>query len=456
MQLITLFLFALPVLLARTIRYNRSSPKGTVIYNKRAQGNKGLLKSNLLINSATSQLVILQPNSSTPLAANTTAPLLIGAQPVSKAMRDDPLPPVEVVTKFICDGVVKAVINSTLGVPTDFILDPNASGNCIIETTAPGNSTLFLPSEPVMVVVLVPIYYEGAVDSVLYTGQVINNYLRASDNSLVPVTLRINCTSGSQVDLEYLTNRNNFYSLPSQLTGVCTFWTPVVPQYYIPIEPFNVTIEPTIKFTQPTQGQTYTSGSSIIAQLVASNNLNPDVTVQLTCEGTEIESLTQPVQSNFVFTPKPKMYGNCILSIVPIDPYYTEDTVEVRILNSLSFKSPSSGDIIAVGSNYTILVDGTSGNSILNATVVGSCAVGGTFTYTVVLGEALQVIMDESFRGQCVLTATVTVPYFTPATVTVFAYEEVQPDEVSKIAKRLTLKGQIFSLTSPNILAGQA
>ena len=101
-----------------------------------------------------------------------------------KRWGEEPSLQIEVVTKFICDGVVKAVISSILGVPTDFVLDPNASGKCKIETTAPYNSSTFTKKvSRLKVVVLVPVYYEGAVDSVLYSGQVINNYLRASDDS---------------------------------------------------------------------------------------------------------------------------------------------------------------------------------------------------------------------------------------------------------------------------------
>ena len=440
MQLINLFLFALPSLFALSANIHHSNSKDIAIYDKKAQFNSSLLK-NGLRTAATYQLVISNPSNSQPLLANNSYPILITSNPTQS-----PYPSVNVATDLVCDGDLKTSIPSILGQTSTFFIDPTWTGLCQLIATSLDID--YSDSAPLSVTINAPIYYEGAIDNVLYTSEVINNYLRASNNAYIKVTLRINCTSGSEVNIQYYTNTDNFYTLQSQLTGTCTFSTPVVPQFYEPIVPFNVIIEPTIKFVLPSQGQVYTAGTPITAKLVASDNTSPIVTVELTCESTVVATQTRSIASAFIFAPQPNIYGNCVLSIDPLAPYYTDDTVEISIKSALTFRLPSNGDIIGAGTNYNILVTGTAGNSVLTASVVGTCDVGGTFTQTVTLGVPTQVLMALGLSGRCVLTATVSEPNFTQATVTVFVLMPLTPFEASEAAVRFVITGGIVEITN--------
>lgn len=440
MQLISLFFFTLPSLFALSINIYRSDSKDVVIYDKNSRFNNNLLKQGLST-VATYQLVISDPPNTQPLLANNTYPILITSNPPQS-----PYPPVNVATDLFCDGDLKTSIPSILGQPSTFFIDPTWTGLCQLIATSLDPD--YSASAPLSVTINAPIYYEGAIDNVLHTGEVINNYLRASNDAYIKVTLRINCTSGSEVNIPYYTNTDNFYTLQSQLTGTCTFSTPVVPEFYEPIAPFNVIIEPTIKFVLPSQGQVYTAGTPITAKLVASDNTNPIVTVELTCESTVVATQTRSIASAFIFAPQPNIYGNCVLSIDPLAPYYTDDTVDISIQSSLTFKLPSNGDIIGAGTNYNILVTGTAGNTVLTASVVGKCDIGGTFTQTVTLGVPTQVQMALGFLGRCVLTATVSEPNFSQATVTVFVLTPLTPLEASEAAVRFVITGGIVEITN--------
>ena len=396
---------------------------------------------------ATAQLVIDQPGTQVPLVANTTVDILVSSTPIVKALKKANT--VQIKTTFSCPNGVTTYVYSPLDVPNKFLVDPDLKGSCDMFSEAIDDPS-YAPSVPVTIQAVVPMYYEGEIDNILYTGEVIDVFIRPSDNSTVPVTFQIECApSGSKVVLEIISNTNNPLKLKADLTGQCVFSTPVVPQNYLPILPFEVTIEPTIKFLEPTQGQVYAAGTPIVAKLVASDGKNPIVTVQLSCEGSFVALQTRPVLSTFTFPPQPKIYGNCILSVDTSEPYYAEDTVDIKIQSSLIFKLPKDGQVIGTGAEYTILVEGSAGDSILTASVVGKCEVGGVFTQTVTLGVPKQVTMELGYTGRCTLTASVTAPFFTEAVTTVFVYQSLTPEEIAKAAQSFYLSGRVFSKTRP-------
>ena len=403
---------------------------------------ESLLKSSLLSRAA-DQLVISEPNNKTVLYANTTIVTLVQStvQSLSKAL-------VETSMSFICNGVLSAIVNSTLGAPINYTIDPNIVGSCILIATAPNNPE-YAPSEPTISVVKSPLYYEGDLDNILHTGEIIDNFIRPSNSARIQVSFLINCTSGNQFETVYWTNQSNFLTLPKNLIGQCTFSTPNVPIEYAPIDTFTVTIEPTISFVTPTEGQTFTAGSEITAKLIATNDGDPIVVVDLICNNVLIETKKQVLKSVFIFGPSDKIYGKCEMTVDTAEPYYTGNVVEFSILSALIFKNPTTGQVISAGSQYLLEVDGTAGNGQLIAAVVGVCE-SGSFTETVTLGQGKLVTMGPNINGKCTLTATVKAPYFTPATTIITVYQNLNPDEISKIAKSLTLLGRIFSLTRPS------
>lgn len=409
--------------------------------------NNVLLKSG----TATQQLVIIEPNSQTVLVANQTSTILIGtaqSKSLLKSGHNIADNTVATVSTFNCSGQLFNV-ESTLGVQTEYTVDPALNGDCSIVAAVPNNPG-FTPSAPIVVVVATPIYYEGDLDSTLHTGQTINNYLRASNDAPIQATLNISCTNGAYYQQVYSTNTNNFYTLPAQLTGDCTFTTPVVPQDYLPIVPFTVTIEPTILFTKPTENQTYQAGTPVIAELTSSNGGNPTVEVTLICNGLSVATLTQLLNTQFKFGPSQKMFGNCVLSVETSASYYTESTVNIAISSTMTFKSPTNGQAVGTGADYVIELVAKSGNGLVPVTVTGQCQQGGSFTQIVTLGRPERVTMGQEFSGNCVLTASANAPNFSKATTNIVVYSSLTPEQSSTFAKNVALSGRIFSLTKPN------
>lgn len=445
-----LFLIVLSFLFVQYLNasHSKAQPKSFPRLNRHNQQQKAALASNAIY-----QLEISKPGTQFPLIANTTYEVLITAFPIvamNKAFNADP---VQIRTTFDCAGIKKAFVFSLLDIQSTFVMDPELRGICIMFAEALNNPN-YAPSVPVQITIETPLYYEGTLDNVLHTGEAIDIMVRPSDNSKVPVTFNIKCSSGSQVSFEIITTVNMPYVLPPQLTGDCTFTTPVVPQYYIPIDPVNVIIEPSIVFIEPTQGQVYPTGSTITAKLSSTNGGNPIVTVDLTCEGKLAASQTKALKSVFTFLPSTKIYGNCILSVDTMDAYYTGNTVDIIVENTLTFKLPKKGETILTGKPYTIQVDGSAGNGIVKAIVETNCEVGGTFTHIVTLGEASEFIMGAEFGGKCIMTATAEVPYFTKAVTTITVFQTLNPSEVSRVAKSLALNGRIFSKTRHNLNRG--
>jgi hypothetical protein len=115
-------------------------------------------------------------------------------------------------------------------------------------------------------------------------------------------------------------------------------------------------------------------------------NSNLSVTVELTCNDNLVESKTQNIMSTFSFAPSNEIYGSCVLSLVEVEGYYSEETVTVGYRSVLSFVLPKSGTLVTPGTTYNIQVVGTSGTSSVSVSVVGICQVGGSFTENVQLG----------------------------------------------------------------------
>lgn len=409
-----------------------------------ALNNKGpvMLKSNLVSKTQTIPLAINEPTSANPIIANTTIPTQVDSS-VARLLKSE----VFTTLSFYCDSVLIAQINSTLGTTKDYFVPVDIKGECYFIATAPFNPE-YSPSPPTDVQVLQPLYYEGALDNILYTGQTIDNFIRPADSSRIQVDFLINCTNGGQFQTVYWTNQSNFYTLTNSLLGQCTFSTPVVPNLYAPIEPFTVTIEPAITFVSPTEGEVIAAGSEIVAKLSSTNDGNPQVTVSLICNSVLFESKTQPLKTSFTFGPSEQIYGKCELTADTVEPYYTADTVQFNILSILSFKLPAPGQIVSSGSDYVVQVEGTSGTESVSVSVTAICEVG-TFTDTVIIGKAKVFTMADNVEGKCSLTATANAPNFTPAITFLTVLKPLKPIVIAKILKTLVLSGRIFSITRP-------
>ena len=408
-------------------------------YGKRYANNKYAKSA-----SATQQLVIVKPESSTPLVANTTSTLLIESKVALKAVNS-----VIVRTTFICNGA-EIFVESVLGVPTDYIVDSRLNGNCVVRAEAPYNSEQYLPSDPIVVTVLNPLYFEGTSETAFHTGEILPIYVRPADNAKLNINFVITCGSVVKTIPIVTTTSTINYVLTPDLVGDCTFTTTNVPTDYIPITPISVTISPSIFFLTPAQNTMYAPGSTITATLTATDGAsNLSVTVELTCDNVLVDSKTQNIKSTYSFAPQAQIYGQCVLSLGDVNGYYTEETVTVSYRSLLSFVLPKSGSVIVPGTNYDIQVDGTSGTSSVSVTVVGRCQVGGSFTEIVPLGVKTQVTLGSGFQGTCTLTATTSSPYFTPATTTFQAYTPLTPAEKAEVARSLALTGRILDITKP-------
>lgn len=395
---------------------------------------------------AAQQLVISVPINASTLIANTTSKILIESQSLSKAASN-----VETRTTFSCNGV-QFFVDSVLGVLTDYTVDPQISTSCVLVADTPLNPGQYLPSTPVYLTVLNPLYFEGTTETAFHTGEILPIYVRPADYAKLSINFVITCGSVIKSIPIITTTRTVNYVLTPDLVGDCTLTTSNVPSGYIPIEPISVTISPAIFFLTPAQNTQYQPKSTISATLTATDgNSNLSVTVELTCENNFVESKTQNIKSTFNFAPTDEIYGSCVLSLADVDGYYTEETVTVAYRSILSFVLPKSGAVVPPGSKYDIQVDGTSGTSSVSVTVIGNCQVGGTFTEFVPLGVKTQVTLGAGYQGICTLVATTSTPYFTPATTSIQAYAPLDPAEKARVAKSFVLSGRIFDLTKPYI-----
>ena len=398
---------------------------------------------------AAQQLVIVSPSNGSTLIANTTSKILIDSQSLAKAVNAVPI-----TTTFNCNGVL-FFVDSVLGVPADYTVDPRISSTCSIQSEAPLNPDLFVPSVPSVLTILNPLYFEGTTETAFHTAEILPIYVRPSDNATLSINFVITC--GSVVkSIPIITSTSTLnYVLTPDLVGDCTFTTPNVPVGYIPIEPVSVTISPSIFFVTPPHNAQYPPQSTISATLTATDgNSNLSVTVELTCEGNIVETKTQNIISTFSFAPSNQIYGICVLSLADVAGYYTEETVTVAYKSILSFVLPNSGAVVPQGSKYDIQVDGTSGTSSVSVTVVVKCQVGGTFTEIVPLGVKTQATLGLQYQGLCTLVATTSTPYFTPATTTTY----ISASELvitSPIADSVQYVGVPFNLTVSASPAGQ-
>lgn len=392
---------------------------------------------------ATAQLIIVEPNASTILIANTTSTILIEALFSAKSMNV-----VETVTTFNCNGVLISV-TAPLGVATNYTVDPRLNGNCVIVADVPDNPN-FSPSTPVVLPVLNPLYFEGTTETAFHTAETLPIYVRPADDAQLRINFVITCGSVVKSIPIITATKTLNYILTPDLVGDCTFTTTNVPTGYIPIDPISVTISPSIFFVTPVQNAQYNPGSAITATLTATDgNKNLIVTVELACENTLVSTLTQNIQTTFSFPPSNEIYGKCVLSLADVDGYYTEETVSVAYKSILSFNLPANGAVIPPGSDYFIQVDGTSGTSSVSVTVNGKCQVGGSFKVDVFLGVKTKFTLGEGYQGTCTLVASTSIPYFTPATTTFYAFTPLDPSQKAKIARSFVLSGRIFDLTRP-------
>ena len=88
--------------------------------------------------------------------------LLVVSQSLTKAATE-----VAIITTFSCNGA-QFYINSVLVVPTDYPVDPRISS--IIQAVAPLDPGQFLPSIPVYLTILNPLYFEGTTETAFHTG----------------------------------------------------------------------------------------------------------------------------------------------------------------------------------------------------------------------------------------------------------------------------------------------
>lgn len=399
----------------------------------------------------TYQLEIVEPTAGSQLISNTTTTIEVSATPVNlnKALRvKESALTVVVRTSVICDATEVWFVETPLGVPQSVLLAADLSGGCSLIANVTDNPQ-YLPSAPVPVRFLVPLYLLSPTDNVLIYGEPVNFYLQASDLAQINATLRILCDNGVEAANVIPTNSNFNYKIPKILYGLCKISTPNVPYGYVPISPLTVEILPVIKFVEPQNGQVFPPGSSIVAKLVASSGQNPLVTVELTCQNALVASITRLLESNFVFAPSPKIYGNCVLSTNTLAPFDNEDSVEIVMQSSLNIVSPFNGMPVAAGGYYPILVKGSAGDGLVTANITGNCAIGGSFNETVTLGTPKQVQMGSNFRGKCTIIAEANAPYFSSATSTFVVLESLNPDEEARIARSFLLAGRILSLTKP-------
>jgi hypothetical protein len=397
--------------------------------------------------SSASKLVIIEPNANTTLTANTTSTILIESQSITKSLRDAP---VTTRTTFNCNGIIISV-ESELGVPTNYTVDPRLNGDCTVIAEVPNNPN-FIPSEPLQVEILNPLYYEGTDETAFHVGQSLPIFVRAADDAKLSIDFVITC--GSVVkSIPIVTSTNTiFFVLTPDLEGDCTFNTPSVPANYIPIDTVSVTISQSIFFLTPAQNTQYAPGSTISATLFATDGNNTiDVTVQLTCNNILVESKTQNIQTIFSFAPNDQIYGTCELSIDDDNlNYYAEEIVTVTYRSVLSFVLPNAGAVVPPGTIYFIQVNGTSGTSSIDVSVAVNCQVGGSFTETVSLGVSTSFTLGTQYQGICFLVATTTsAPYFSSAKTSIFAFTPLDPTDQSKIARSFLLSGRIFELTQP-------
>ena len=399
----------------------------------------------------TYQLEILEPTAGTQLISNTTTTIEVSATPVNlnKTLRvKQSALTVTVRTSVICNDTEVWYVETPLGVPQSVLLAADLSGGCSLISNVTDDPQ-YLPSAPVPVIFLVPLYLLGPTDNVLIFGEPVNFYLQASDLAQINVTLRIACDNGVEAANVIPTNTNYEYNIPKIQYGLCEITTPVVPAGFVPIKPQAVEILPVIEFVEPQNGQVFLPGSSIVAKLVASSGQNPLVTVELACQNTTVASMTRMLESNFVFAPSPKIYGNCVLTTNTLAPFDNEDSVEIIMQSSLNIVSPFNGMPVAAGGYYPILVKGSAGDGLVTANITGTCAIGGNFNETVTLGTPKQVQMGSNFRGKCTITAVANAPYFSSATSTFVVLEPLNPDEEARIARSFLLAGRILSLTKP-------
>ena len=388
-----------------------------------------------------SQLVIVSPTDNSDLIANNTYTMTVTTTTVD--------PNIQVRTTITCPGGLIQTVDAVLNVNTPFVLGPNLIGPCQMEAVQISPTTpSYAPSNIIDVKIENPLYYEGALDQVLHAYEEINILIRAANDANVAGDLLISCIGGRTTIIPVTAGLSKLYNISSNLAGVCAFSAINFPQYYLPFTPFQVTIEPTITFLQPTQGEVYNGASTIVVLLAASNNGNPIVNVLVTCASEDPVALTQPLQTVFRFAPNPRIYGNCVLSVETDEAYYAEDTVDVTLQNLLIFKHPTKGKQLPAGKDFPLEVAASSPALQNEVTVNVQCENGAQFSYTnVILGRPKIVTMDPNAMGKCVLTATAGASNFINGNVMVRVLEPLTPEEVSQEAKLLALEGNVFRTT---------
>lgn len=380
----------------------------------------------------------------TPVIANTTGQLNVYVDSNNH-------PGVNIIVSFTCPGLIIRPVQTTLepqNTFVDFQVPSNMNGLCSAVASAepPAN---YDPSDPVSLTVGTPLYFEGSDGDTFNTGDILDIYVKASNNAVFSTTFKISCVSGQMQSIPIVTSTTTKYVLPPNLIGTCEFSTPNadVPSGYIPITPITVTISPTIYFTSPAENAFYSPGSTITATLKASDGATSvQASVRLNCNGNDIQTVgPQSISSTFTFSPASAIYGTCTLSITSVTPstYYYDETVTIQYQSKLTFISPTFG-LIPPGTTFNIEVAGTSGTNAVNVNVLCQCSNGQSFSYNVPLVDSTPVIMNSNALGTCTLTATTSIPNFVPAATKVEVYTPLNPAQVAQAAQSLAING-IFS-----------
>lgn len=401
---------------------------------------------NQKLSSDTQQLDIEYPPSGTSLLANTTSAIYVTATPVTKSFKQfkSIQTDVTVTVIFNCTSGI-FIVNSPLGVNTSYTVDPDINGDCNVYAIVKDDPT-FLPSSPISASIFIPIYFYGLPDGNFYTGEEIELYARPSNNATLTLVVSIVCPLVTKNITIITTIKPVVFFLTPGLIGNCTVISDTVIPYYKTFSPFEILISPAIFFLRPAPNTTYPAGADILVNLISTDRVPElNVTVELYCNDIFVKSLTQDIKSTYIFTQDDQVHGNCLLALADVDGYYTEQTIPIKVLQILSFVSPTPYQLIEPGTNYTILVDGNAPDGTVPILVTGRCSVGGGFTENVSIGIQQSVLMRSNLLGFCTLRATA--DNFADSTVPVLVYTPLTPEEISEEAKRLRLDGIIFEKT---------
>ena len=396
----------------------------------------GLLAPLAFAQGGSNQLIIINPLNNAILTANTTSSVNVTSSNSPTAGS------VTVTTTFDCTSGIFTV-TSEINENTPFEVPSNASGTCSVSASA----TSYTTSSIVTVFIDIPMYYEGTDENVLQSGQNISILVRPSNDAAFPTTFRIQCDNGASQNIPINTTITSLYTLPSGLTGNCTFTTPNPPSPYLPIEPVEVEIDAVISFAFPSQNTVFSANTFVTTRPVTSDGSNPTVTVELTCNGTLAATLTGPANTEFRFAPNPLIYGSCVLSLSEIENYFTDSTVDIGYKVTLSFAAPIPGNVVATGLPYDVKVTGTTGTNSISVLVSVTCAVGGSFNYTVNLNVNEQATMPSGYTGRCNLVATVDNIYFSSASTFVTSYVPLTPEQSAKFSQSIAVFGGTIPLT---------